>query len=522
VTGKAISIWTVVGLAAAGIASIAIRQNLDLDASDSDRLLTYTVEFHVRRPDGRMAVAPDARLFASIPETTCYCKVLKHQIDAPEMEPVHYRLHTAESRKNVVLRTSKTGPVSCTVAFQLHLSDNSDWRQTMTQPPLTANERSKYLANAKGMTATSPTAQETLNRLRDNKPGNQELVHRIFAECRKNIESSGELGDDSGDNTLLHQKGSPLGQARAMVTLCRAAKIPARLVTGFEIKNGDNVQPRSWIEAYAVDRWEPFDLENGFERELPHNFVPVRHDGIAPVRVTNSTDLVSRYSISGAPPTVRTLLSIFDLHQLPGKLQEPIKVVLILPIGALLTSLVRTIIGIRTFGTFSPTLLALAFVYNDFWSGLCIFAVVVATGFISRGVLDRLRLLLVPRLSIILTLVVMLMVLGVAVLNYFKELAPSGQTVLLPMVILTNLVERFYVTSEEDNFLEAVRLMVTTAVLALAIYLLLNWRVLGNVLFDYPELHCFTVAILVLMGRYTGYRLTELVRFRDLVQAPKE
>jgi peptidoglycan biosynthesis protein MviN/MurJ (putative lipid II flippase) len=90
------------------------------------------------------------------------------------------------------------------------------------------------------------------------------------------------------------------------------------------------------------------------------------------------------------------------------------------------------------------------------------------------------------------------------------------------MVILTNLVERFYVTSEEDSFVYAVRLMVTTLLMALVIYLLLNWRILGNMLFDNPELHFFTVAILVVMGRYTGYRLTELVRFRDLVQPPKE
>ena len=58
--------------------------------------------------------------------------------------------------------------------------------------------------------------------------------------------------------------------------------------------------------------------------------------------------------------------------------------------------------------------------------------------------------------------------------------------------------------------------------MALVIYLLLKWPILGNMLFDNPELHFFTVAILVVMGRYTGYRLTELVRFRDLVQPPKE
>lgn len=518
-TGRSASTWAVVVLTALGIASIVMRLNLDLEASDSDYLLRYSADFHVRKPIGRTAVGTEARFFASIPITTRYCKVVRTDFDAPQMELVRYRIHNAQSRRNVVLRTGAEGQLSCRIAFRLHLDPTGDWRQAGPQPPLTADERDRYLANAKGMTVTGKAPEELLNRLRDNHPDAPELAARIFHWCRSNIESAGELGDDSGDAALAHLKGSPVGRARAMVVLCRAAKIPARLVTGFEIKKADPALPRSWVEVY-VDRWVPYDLEYGYEREMPYNFVPVRHEGISPVRVTNSTDLAPRYSITAAPPAARTLLSIIDLHRLPDKLKEPVKVVLILPLGALFTSFVRTIIGIRTFGTFSPTLLALAFVYNDFRSGLCIFAVVLATGFISRSVLDRLKLLLVPRLSIILTLVVMLMVLGIAVMNYF-DLAPGGQTVLLPMVILTNLVERFYVTSEEDNFLLAVRLMITTLLMALVIYLLLRWRVLGDLLFNYPELHFFTVAVLVLMGRYTGYRLTELVRFRDLVP-PKE
>jgi hypothetical protein len=36
-----------------------------------------------------------------------------------------------------------------------------------------------------------------------------------------------------------------------------------------------------------------------------------------------------------------------------------------------------------------------------------------------------------------------------------------------------------------------------------------------------PEAHFFTIALFILLGRYAGYRLTELWRFRDLV-APTE
>ena len=520
-TGKTSSNWTIVVLLVLGIASIIVRQNLNLEASDNDFLLKYKVEFNARKPDGRSPVVnPDTRVLASIPVETRTCKIVRHDFQGADVEEVRYRIHPSESRKNFVLRALKTGPVTCEVSFRLRLDPNGAWN--VAQPPVTPRDRAGYLANGKGMTVKSDAAMQIVNRLHDGKPTNRELVHRIFEDCRTNIKSIGVLGDDGGDSTLLHQEGSPTGRARAMIILCRSAGIPARLVTGFEIKKADPAQPRTWVEVYAADRWEPYDLEDGHDRELPYDFVPVLHEGLDPVRITNSTLVAHTYSIENAPPAVRTPESILDLHNLPHKLKEPIKVILVLPIGALLTAFVRTIVGIRTFGTFSPTLLALAFVYNDFNTGLCIFVVVIATGFISRGILDRLKLLLVPRLSIILTLVVMLMVLGVSVMNYFKELAPAGQTVLLPMVILTNLVERFYVTSEEDSFIYAVRLMIRTLLMALAIYLLLNWRTLGNMLFDNPELHFFTVAILVVMGRYTGYRLTELMRFRDLVQPPKE
>ncbi len=515
-TGRSNSAWTILVLLILGIGLLVLRTNLDLESGDGEYRLTYTADFDVAKPNGG-AIARETRLLAAFPETTRFCHVIEPKIDAPEMELVRARVHTAASRKDIVLRTKKTGQIKCTISFRIQLDRNGDWRQAASQAPLTALERTTYLANAKGMTATSATAQEMVNRLRDNHPGPQELVDRVFQECVRSIEPAGELGLSSGDEALLHQTGSPLGRAEAFATLCRASKIPARLVTGFEIKEGASVRPRTWVEVYAVNRWEPYDPENGFTRELDYNIIPVRHNGVDLIRVVNAADLNASYSIEGIPRAAPTPWGILDLRRLPGKLHEPIKVVLILPIGALVTALMRTVIGIHTFGTFSPTLLALAFVYNDWRSGLFIFVVVIATGFISRTLLDRLKLLLVPRLGIILTMVVMLMVLSISVMNYFKWV-PDGQTVLLPMVILTNLVERFYVTTEEDSIFEAIRLLVTTSLLALAIYLLLCWPSLGNLLFYYPELHFFTVAALVLLGRYTGYRLTELVRFRDLVR----
>jgi hypothetical protein len=143
-----------------------------------------------------------------------------------------------------------------------------------------------------------------------------------------------------------------------------------------------------------------------------------------------------------------------------------------------------------------------------------VFVVVVSLGLVTRSYLDRLKLLLVPRLSVILTLVVMCIIFAVSLLDYLG-LTPSAQAVLLPMVILTMTIERFYLGAEEDGVRFALQVMAGTVAVAFCCYLVLRWEEVGRLLLAYPELHLFTVAILVLLGRYTGYRLTELWRFRD-------
>ncbi len=81
VTGKSNSAWAILVLLVLGIGCLVVRLNLNLEAGDSDYRLTYTAEFHVRKPDGR-AIVPDARLLAAFPETTRFCRVLEQEIDA--------------------------------------------------------------------------------------------------------------------------------------------------------------------------------------------------------------------------------------------------------------------------------------------------------------------------------------------------------------------------------------------------------------------------------------------------------
>jgi hypothetical protein len=388
---------------------------------------------------------------------------------------------------------------------------------------LTAEWRAKCLGDDQGVHAASPIVQRTLARILQSPISRPELIERLFEYCAEGLRIGPDDAPADSDAVLQHQVAGPVGRARALAALCRAAKIPARLVTGFEIKSDLDARPHVWVQVMTNGHWESYDPVNGFARQLPHNFVPVLRYGAEIVRVDPVGAIQARYSISPLAPSCllsaagRHPFSILDLTRLPLEVHEVLSLILLIPFGALVTSLMRTMVGIPTFGTFTPTLLALSFVYADWRTGLIVLVCVVALGLGSRAVLDRLRLLMVPRVSVILTLVVLGMILGVSVLDRFG-FTPGTQAVLLPIVILTMLIERFFLTAEEEGVRFASHLLLGTLVVALACYLVLAWKSVGQMVLVYPEVHLVTVAALVMIGRYNGYRLTELWRFRDLAR----
>lgn len=476
--------------------------------------LTYTINFQAKKVG--------ARLNAAFPGDTAHGRVFHHEMPIGEIEVERTRKPKSTTRE-ISLSANRAGPYNLKAQFDIHLSPRATWRESGSSTGLSAETRAEYLKSEKLVQADDPVVIETLDNLRNMAPGSRfHLLDRLFEYCVAEIGPGGREAPADAVTAIKQRTASTLGRARVMVALCRAAKLPARLVTGFQIKQGADVRPHVWVEVAADGRWEPYDPESAFSRELPHNYLPVRYDGAAIVRSVDMTDVRSTFSVVRTPPPpgmfrsdAPRLSDFLDLTRLPLELKKAFALILLMPLGALVTTLFRTVIGIRTFGTFTPTLLALSFVYNDWRTGLLIFAVVLAIGLSSRSLLDHLKLLLVPRLSVILTLVILSMVFTISLLDYCT-LTTSQQAVLLPMVILTSTIERLFLTTEEDSAAFATQLFAGTALVAICCYMVLRWERVGNFFLEYPEGHFLTIALLVMLGRYTGYRLTELWRFRDL------
>ena len=480
---------------------------------DSFWELTYALTFHADKKG--------AKLHAAYPVDTEHGRVHGQHGGEAEASLERVVLPKAE-RHEMIVEAKAAGAVHAVVQFEIHLSPRAVWPVSGAADHLTPQSRARYLRSEKGVQVEHRDVLEALHQLQQEPAGRAALVDGIFQYCRDNIDPAAPDAPSDAAGTLKQHSGSTLGRARAMVALCRAAKIPARLAVGFEIKRGADVRPTFWVEAYRDGAWDSYDPENDYSHGLPADYLPVRHDEAEIITSgSEASNLRATFSIRPTPPPAAfrsegpRLVDVLDLTRLPLDLHRVFEVLLLMPLGALVTSIFRTVIGIRTFGTFTPSLIALSFVYADWRTGLLVFAAVMVLGLASRKFLDQLKLLLVPRLSIILTLVVLCMAFGVSLLDYFA-LTPSAQAVLLPMVILTMTVERFYLTSEEDSVWFATQLLAGTMFLAMCCYLVLRWTTVGHKLLEYPEAHCFTIAVLIVMGRYTGYRLTELWRFRDV------
>ncbi len=344
-----------------------------------------------------------------------------------------------------------------------------------------------------------------------------ELLHRL-----------NDRSPDPNVQLLMSNVSSSTQLVETATTLLAAARIPARMVHGFPLAGRQrNAPPVTFLEIHDGDQWRYFNPRTGAEGLPPHFFIWWRGneplvgvEGGSSVRVDfaiqqNHVDAVAIARTHASQDDIRIL--DFSLYSLPIQTQAVYSVLLMIPIGALVMVLMRNFVGIEAFGTFMPVLIALAFRETQLLWGIILFTLLVALGLTIRFLLERLRLLLVPRLASVLIVVVMLMLLISIVSN--KLGMDTGLSVaLFPMVIIAMTIERMSVMWEERGPADALRAAFGSLLTAVFSYIAMGLNWLEHLIITFPELLLVVLAFVVLAGRYTGYRLLELTRFKVLAK----
>ena len=315
--------------------------------------------------------------------------------------------------------------------------------------------------------------------------------------------------------------------ATVSTQLLQFAGLPARVVNGIALApERRNAQFAHWIEFHADGRWRSVYINDG-DRTAPRQLLPWWR-GSAPfaevsggealrhaISTSRSHELATQTALNQQRALESKLIE-FSLFGLPLQSQALFRTLLVIPVGILLLVVLRNIVGVKTFGTFMPVLIALAFRQTGLAWGVLFFCGVVALGLAVRFYLERLKLLLVPRLAAV-VIVVILIIAILTVLSFKLGLERGLSIGLFPIVIMTMTIERMTLVWEERGAREALEQAVGSIAVATLCYVVMNVRIVEHLFFVFPELLLAVLAVTLLIGRYTGYRLTELYRFRVLV-----
>ncbi len=204
---------------------------------------------------------------------------------------------------------------------------------------------------------------------------------------------------------------------------------------------------------------------------------------------------------------------------------DTVKLILVLPIVVTIITFFRQIVGIKAFGIYTPAMITFAFLSIGLQAGnltkgvkygTAIFIMVILVGTISRIVLRRFRLLYLPRMAIVITLV-SFATLGVLILGGALNRTGLAGVSIFPILIMITLVEKFVATQIEKGSRTAIVLSVETLLISIISYCIISWKPLLSLVQQYPMVILLTILVNMFLGRWTGLRLMEYFRFKDLI-----
>lgn len=356
-------------------------------------------------------------------------------------------------------------------------------------------------------------------------------LRTVFAFVEHRIATVGN-GPSDALLTLAEREGNRVGKTKLLVTLLRAAGLPARMVSGLQLAERSDPDIEHWAEVWVADEWVPVEATGDFFAERPNDQLALRYGPGDLVESVNVQALDSQFSalkerlgpqeLANMMIPENELFASLSLYKLPLRTQKALRLLLLLPLGALVVSIFRNFIGLRTFGTFMPILMGLALRETSLLIGIAMLGIVMTLGVATRRLLEGLRLLVVPRISFLLC-VTILCVVGLALAGEGLGTRDFFAGVVFPIIVLTMVIERFSLVMAEEGVTEALRRTGHSMLIAVAVYPLFRSTRAEHLMFGFPELVLVVMGLLVFIGGYMGFRLTDFMRFRLLTKsAPAE
>ncbi|GAA2772412.1 7TM domain-containing protein [Streptomyces showdoensis] len=249
-------------------------------------------------------------------------------------------------------------------------------------------------------------------------------------------------------------------------------------------------------------------VNNRSKRETP---VLLGRQDVQGLHVAVGKRLLTQPDATAAPSALRILFA-------KAPAIDPVSMMALLPLAALLIVLLRVVVGLNTLGTFSPVLLALAYAQSGLPLGVPLTLAMFALGFALQPLLRGLHLPRVARLGVLIAIVTSGLIAAQLGLGSFGLSDSWGMS--LPIVVTAIVTERLW----EAWDLDGVRAAATGAALTMGTAVLVASLLLTPYVRELAEAVPLQLAVVcavwtAVVGTYRGLRLSELFRFAPAARA---
>lgn len=423
------------------------------------------------------------------------------------------------------------GPFAVFYSFSV-LAKSVEWEidPDLQISELKNNEMQVFLGPSEMIQTDHPSIRKLQNEIIGAGTNVTKVLTKIF-NYAAGITTLPFKGSTSALTALVLNKASCNGKSRLMVALLRISGIPSRVVGGLIMDSSEKRTSHQWVEAFIAGHWITFDPTNNYFARIPYNYLKIYESD--EVMFSHTADVSFDWLFSTSQVLVpstklhrlsETSFNALDLFNWLGKTGVPlniIKILLVLPIGALIATFFRNVIGLQTFGTFLPVLIAAAAQSTGVWWGLFGFTLVILILFWVRMAFEQFNLMHTPKLSAMLSVVVILLI-GLSILSVHIPAMNLTHVTLFPIAILTLTTERLSLVVEEEGILQAALTLLVTLFVTYVCFFFMNSLFLQTSFLAFPELIIFVIAMNIWLGRWVGLRVTEFWRFRKIILAGKQ
>jgi len=211
-----------------------------------------------------------------------------------------------------------------------------------------------------------------------------------------------------------------------------------------------------------------------------------------------------------------------------------IALLLLLPVIATTVAFMKQVVGVTTFGIYTPSIITLSFLVIGIQAGLLTLTVAIGAGALMRPLLKKTRMLFIPKMAMVIT-VVSLTLLFLLIISIKLKLFNTQflSIAIFPMLILSTLVEKFVSVKTNKGLSSALALMLSTVVVAITAYLIVGgeidlgiidfkFELVKTIVMSYPETVILLLIIDFMLGRWNGLRIMETIRFKEILRHIEE